>query len=146
MGNPADTIQLLETFTRIADAGSLSAAARSLGVSQASVSRQLSALEARLKTALARRSTHELTLTEEGYRFFGNLDFDFDAFAKLRRPMCRPCLDWSVRRHHMAGSLGKALLQHCLRKRWARAAEETRIIRFSKTGEDRFRAAFVEPG
>ena len=68
MGNPADTMQLLETFTRIADAGSLSAAARGLGTSQASVSRQLAALESRLKTALARRSTHELTLTEEGGR------------------------------------------------------------------------------
>ncbi|WP_422365025.1 LysR family transcriptional regulator [Pelagibius sp.] len=66
MGNAVDTIQLLQTFTRIADAGSLSAAARSLGVSQASVSRQLSALERRLNTALARRSTHELTLTAEG--------------------------------------------------------------------------------
>ena len=68
MGNPADRIQLLETFARIAEAGSLSAAARSLGVSQASVSRQLAALEARLGTTLARRSTHELTLTPEGER------------------------------------------------------------------------------
>ena len=68
MGNQADTIQLLQTFTRIADAGSLSAAARGLGVSQASVSRQLLALEARVKSSLARRSTHELTLTDEGRR------------------------------------------------------------------------------
>ncbi len=66
MGNPVDTIQILETFARIAEAGSLSAAARSLGVSQASVSRQLAALEARLGLTLARRSTHELTLTPEG--------------------------------------------------------------------------------
>ncbi len=68
MGNAADSLQLLQTFTRIAESGSLSAAARSLGTTQASVSRQLAALEARLGTALARRSTHDLTLTDEGER------------------------------------------------------------------------------
>ncbi len=68
MGNGADTLQLLHTFARIADAGSLSAAARTLGISQASASRQLAALEGRLGTSLARRSTHDLTLTAEGAR------------------------------------------------------------------------------
>ena len=66
MGNAVDTLQLLQTFTRIAESGSLSAAARSLGTTQASVSRQLAALEGRLGTALARRSTHDLSLTDEG--------------------------------------------------------------------------------
>lgn len=66
MGNPADTIQLLETFLRIVDNGSLSAAARTLGVSQASVSRQLVALETRLSVSLARRTTQDFRLTLEG--------------------------------------------------------------------------------
>lgn len=66
MGNPADSLTLLSTFVRVAEAGALSAAARSLGTSQASVSRQLAALEARLGVSLARRSTQGLTLTAEG--------------------------------------------------------------------------------
>lgn len=68
MGNAADTIQLLRTFIRIAEAGSLSAAARGLGTSQASVSRQLSALENRIGAGLIHRSTHDMALTDEGAR------------------------------------------------------------------------------
>ena len=32
-----------------------------------------------------------------------------------RRPDCRPCLDWSERRPHLAGALGLAILEHGLR-------------------------------
>lgn len=57
---------MLETFVRIADAGSISAAARDLGLSQPSVSRQLAELESRLKAQLMRRNTHSLALTDAG--------------------------------------------------------------------------------
>ena len=66
MSKSLDRLTLLETFVRIADTGSLSAAARDLGLSQPSVSRQLADLEKRLKTQLIRRNTHGLSLTETG--------------------------------------------------------------------------------
>ncbi|MEO1104277.1 MAG: LysR family transcriptional regulator [Pseudomonadota bacterium] len=61
-----DRLSLLETFVRIAERGSLSAAARDLNISQPSVSRQLAALEARIGVVLARRTTHDLALTPDG--------------------------------------------------------------------------------
>lgn len=61
-----DRLTLLETFVRIADRGSLSGAARDLGTSQPSISRQLAALESRLGVVLARRTTHDMTLTPDG--------------------------------------------------------------------------------
>ncbi|MBX3655811.1 MAG: helix-turn-helix transcriptional regulator [Ramlibacter sp.] len=48
-----------------------------------------------------------------------------------RRPTCRPCLDWSERRYHVAGRLGAMLCHHCLERGWllrrpgARALEVT---------------------
>ncbi len=66
MSRSLDRLTLLETFTRIADAGSISAAARDLGLSQPSASRQLAELESRLKTQLIRRNTHALSLTASG--------------------------------------------------------------------------------
>lgn len=66
MSKSFDRLNLLNTFVRIADAGSISAAARDLGLSQPSASRQLVELETRLKTQLVRRTTHALTLTESG--------------------------------------------------------------------------------
>ncbi|MEM6810809.1 MAG: LysR family transcriptional regulator [Pseudomonadota bacterium] len=66
MSKPLDRLTLLETFVRIAEAGSISAAARDLGLSQPSASRQLSELETRFQTQLAHRTTHTLTLTSAG--------------------------------------------------------------------------------
>jgi DNA-binding transcriptional LysR family regulator len=66
MSKSLDRITLLETFVRIADGGSISAAARDLNLSQPSVSRQLVDLETRLKTQLVRRNTHSLALTDAG--------------------------------------------------------------------------------
>jgi DNA-binding transcriptional LysR family regulator len=64
----ADRFELMETFVRIVDAGSLSAAAAQLGTTQPTVSRRLQALERSLGVRLLRRSTHSMTLTEDGQR------------------------------------------------------------------------------
>ncbi|MGP1396521.1 MAG: LysR family transcriptional regulator [Inquilinaceae bacterium] len=66
MSKPLDRLTLLETFVRIADRGSITAAARDLGLSQASASRQLKELEDRLTAQLIRRTTHALSLTPAG--------------------------------------------------------------------------------
>jgi len=66
MSKPLDTLKLLETFSRIAARGSISAAARDLNLSQASVSRQLKDLEEKFGIELVRRTTHSLTLTGAG--------------------------------------------------------------------------------
>ncbi|MEM6387547.1 MAG: LysR family transcriptional regulator, partial [Pseudomonadota bacterium] len=66
MNQRFDRLALLETFVRIAERSSLSEAARDLGTSQPSISRQLAALETRLGVVLARRTTHSVTLTPDG--------------------------------------------------------------------------------
>lgn len=66
MSTRFDRLTLLETFVRIAERQSLSGAARDLGTSQPSVSRQLAALEDRLDVVLMRRTTHDVTLTPDG--------------------------------------------------------------------------------
>ena len=55
-----------ETFLAVAEAGTLSGAARALGVDKSVASRRLSALEARLGATLLNRSTRGLTLTDAG--------------------------------------------------------------------------------
>ncbi len=61
-----DRLSLLATFIRIVERGSISAAARDLGISQASASRQLSALEQQFGAHLINRTTHSLALTDAG--------------------------------------------------------------------------------
>jgi DNA-binding transcriptional LysR family regulator len=67
-----DRLALLATFVRIAERGSLSAAARDLDTSQPSVSRQLAALEGMLGTSLVSRTTHSLALTADGTALLGD--------------------------------------------------------------------------
>ncbi|MCP3372839.1 LysR family transcriptional regulator [Bradyrhizobium cajani] len=61
-----DQLAAMATFVRAVDAGSLSAAARSLPSSLTSVSRQISALEQHFGTRLLVRTTRQLALTDDG--------------------------------------------------------------------------------
>ena len=66
----ADALQEMAVFSKVVAAGSLSAAARELGLSPALVSRRLAALEARLGVRLINRTTRSLNLTVEGTRYY----------------------------------------------------------------------------
>jgi hypothetical protein len=57
-------------------------------------------------------------------------------------PLCRECLDWSARRSHLAGSLGRAFLSRFEEKGWAKRERGTRIVRFSPLGEKAFARTF----
>ena len=66
----SDRIDLIQTFVRIVQAGSLSAAAAQMGTTQPTVSRRLQQLERALGVRLLQRSTHAMKLTEDGERCF----------------------------------------------------------------------------
>jgi DNA-binding transcriptional ArsR family regulator len=74
----------------------------------------------------------------QGGRFFDELGIDLIPLSKHRRPLCRSCLDWSVRRSHLAGSLGAAILGRILERNWARRDPQSRAILFSPQGKRNF--------
>ena len=90
---------------------------------------------------LARRDD-ELSVTREGQNFFACAGIDVDALDSGRRPLCRPCLDWSERRSHLGGTLGAAILDHVVARRWAARDAKSRVVRFSATGEQKMAAWF----
>ncbi|MFF7398299.1 LysR family transcriptional regulator [Achromobacter sp. NPDC008082] len=65
-----DRMLLIETFVRIVEAGSLSAAAAQMGGTQPTVSRRLQLLERTFGVRLLQRSTHAIRLTEDGQRCY----------------------------------------------------------------------------
>ena len=85
------------------------------------------------------RDADDLKLTEAGHTGLAEAGFPLDVRARTRRPDCRLCLDWSVRRHHLAGRLGAVLLDGFIARGWTRRVPETRIMAFSQTGEAAFR-------
>ncbi|MEO8133333.1 MAG: helix-turn-helix domain-containing protein [Betaproteobacteria bacterium] len=81
-------------------------------------------------------------LTRPGIRFCADFGIDIGALADGRRPLCLACLDWSVRRHHLAGALGAALLDRYLQLGWTRRAKGSRVLSFSPVGEGALRKQF----
>jgi DNA-binding transcriptional ArsR family regulator len=90
---------------------------------------------------LARRGD-ELRVTRDGERFFAKAGIDLEKLKSNRRPLCRPCLDWSERRSHLRGTLGGAIFAYILERRWAVREARTRIVRFSAAGEQKLTAWF----
>lgn len=86
-----------------------------------------------------------LTLTAGGERFFKRTGIDVAAVRLQRRNFCRACLDWSERRHHLAGALGAALLHHLLALGWAKRDRHSRVVSFSGSGETAMRKLFRLP-
>ena len=82
-----DRIDLLRTFIRIVDAGSLSAAATQLGTTQPTVSRRPQALERSLGLQLLNRSTHRMQLTGDGERCYGFARQVLESWARWK-PSC----------------------------------------------------------
>ncbi|PYI53761.1 ArsR/SmtB family transcription factor [Paenibacillus flagellatus] len=59
-----------------------------------------------------------------------------------RRRFARPCLDWSERRHHLAGSLGAALTARLFALGWLERIPGGRAVRVTEAGVDGFRSEF----
>jgi len=83
---------------------------------------------------------HGIELTAAGAALVGKLDIDATALGSPRRPVCRTCLDWSERRHHLAGALGSALLGRIEQLGWARRVPDSRVMTFDAGGEAALRA------
>ena len=97
------------------------------------------AYESLLRKELLATSQQGLCPTVSGLRWLKNAGIDTELAVRQRRTYCRPCMDWSERRFHLAGSLGAALLSRVCELGWARRERSSRAIRFTASGERRFR-------
>ena len=80
-----------------------------------------------------------LGLSDAGRGFVTGLGIDFGHLAARKTPLCR---EWSERRSHLAGSLGRALLSRFEDIGWARREPGTRIVGFSPQGAAAVARAF----
>ncbi|WP_294229898.1 winged helix-turn-helix domain-containing protein [uncultured Shimia sp.] len=84
----------------------------------------------------------DLKLTKAGAVFVAELDIDLSTLRKGRAALCKECLDWSERRSHLAGSLGRALLARFETLSWAQRDKATRVVTFSGAGAKAFDGLF----
>jgi DNA-binding transcriptional ArsR family regulator len=87
----------------------------------------------------------DLELTESGAALAEALEIDLDGLRGKRAPLCRECLDWSERRSHLAGSLGRAFLTRFEEMSWAKRDQTSRAVTFTPRGEQAFTEMFSLP-
>jgi DNA-binding transcriptional ArsR family regulator len=87
------------------------------------------------------RDGKEIKLGQSASEHFAAIGIDLD--TRARRPVCRACLDWSVRRSHLAGTLGAAILHKILSEKWARREKDSRTVVFSPMGKQAFERVFL---
>lgn len=84
----------------------------------------------------------ELDVTQKGLQWFAEWGIDCAEVKEQRRAFAKPCLDWTERRHHLAGALGAALLEKMLEAHWLRRTAQSRAVVVTAKGrqalEDRF--------
>ena len=91
-----------------------------------------------LRQKIIMPSGKSFDLSKKGEKWFGGLGIDVKGLQKERRSLLRPCLDWSERQHHMAGSLAAALLDKMLSADWVRKTKHSRIIIITGKGRQQF--------
>lgn len=85
-------------------------------------------------------------VTADGQLFFQSLGMQTSqprlSSKKQLRIFCRPCLDWSERRPHLAGKVGTLLRDHCVTQGWVRRGQESRALTITRKGEQAFKQHF----
>jgi DNA-binding transcriptional ArsR family regulator len=81
-------------------------------------------------------------LTAEGSGFLAGLGADLSSAVRSRRAFCRPCLDWSERRPHIAGRVGAAIAHLGFERDWIRRRRMGRSVEITEHGIVAFKEMF----
>jgi hypothetical protein len=81
-------------------------------------------------------------VTDSGARFLSGFGAELASNSRSRRIFCRPCLDWSERRYHVAGLVGTEIMRRCVELGWLRRDRDTRAVRVTSTGQIGLRDVF----
>lgn len=74
-------------------------------------------------------------ISSEGEKWFSDFGINIEEAQKQKRIFLKPCLDWSERRNHLAGSIGALLLNKMITEDWIRKNKNSRAITITGKGE-----------
>ena len=81
-------------------------------------------------------------VTRAGEKFFAGFGIPLDEAREGRRTFCKPCIDWSERRPHLAGALGAALADRCFDLGWIARIRDSRALKITPKGDRGFVEVF----
>src|ERR1700731_2861409 len=81
-------------------------------------------------------------ITQAGARFLAEFGIDLSALNSTGRDFCRPCLDWTERRPHIAGAVGAALTKRCFDLGWTERVKHSSAVIVTASGKHGFLETF----
>ena len=102
----------------------------------------VAAYEALLRQRIVKVCPDGLELSQAGSIWFARIGVDTAVAARERRAFCRACMDWSERRHHLAGALGAAMLARFFQLGWLLRDQKSRAIRVAPKGRRELQTLF----
>ena len=79
-----------------------------------------------------------LRLSAKGKNFADSFGISTELLEQKRRPLCRVCLDWSEKTHHLGGVLGAAMLDRMMALKWLKKQSDSRAVHFTSNGKKAF--------
>lgn len=98
--------------------------------------------ESMVNSGYINKEQNEYVVTPDGVVFFTQFGLDIEKLKTKRRSFSHACLDWSERRHHLAGALGHGLLTHFLNLEWITRVPSIRAIKVTEKGRKGFKHIF----
>ena len=83
----------------------------------------------------------QFNLTPTGWKKFEDFGLDLETLI-LQRNFAKACLDWTERKHHLGGVLGRAITTKMLKLGWLARLPETRALRVTETGRSGLEKTF----
>lgn len=87
-----------------------------------------------LELGVMREDDRDFVVTADGVNWFPDFGINLDGIRRGRRYFARQCLDWSERRHHMAGVLGAAVTNRLFDLKWIERIPDGRSVRVTSEG------------
>ncbi len=88
-----------------------------------------------LKQKIIEQERNTFSVSAKGEKWLSEFGIDIASLQQQRRSFIRPCLDWSERQYHLAGSLGAALLEKMLSESWIRKTANSRAVIVTGKGQ-----------
>lgn len=102
----------------------------------------VSIAESLTERGLLNKNGSEFVVTQTGEAFFNDFGLELTELRKKRRSFCRCCLDWTERKHHVAGALGQALAERMLQLNWLERDSSSRAVHITEVGRERISNLF----
>lgn len=94
--------------------------------------------DALVARGILKRGENEFSIPSKGKKWFAEIGIDVEKEQKKKRQFARQCVDWTERKHHLAGAVGAQLFEYYLNAGWVKRKPNSRAVEITELGKKEF--------